>query len=127
MMVMVAIAAAMALLLGVVGIYGVIAYLAARRTREIGIRLALGAEQRDVRRLILRHGLMLTGVGIAAGIIVSLATSRMISALLFGVAPSDPVTYAGVSIALSAVALLATWLPARRASQVEPLVALRYE
>jgi ABC-type antimicrobial peptide transport system permease subunit len=126
-MVMLAISAAMALLLGVVGIYGVVAYLAARRTREIGIRLALGAQTSDVRRLILRHGLSLTGVGILLGTIVSLATSRLISALLFGVAPTDPVTYAGVSIALAAVALLATWLPARRASQVEPLVALRYE
>jgi predicted permease len=126
-MVMLAIAAALALLLGVVGIYGVVAYLAARRTREIGIRLALGAETRDVRRLILRHGLRLTGMGIALGILVSLGTSRMIAALLFGVAATDLVTYAGVSIALAAVALVATWLPARRASQVEPLVALRYE
>ncbi len=124
-MVMLAIAASVALLLGVVGIYGVIAYIATQRTREIGIRIALGAQTGDVRRLFLRHGLVLTGTGIALGVGASLALTRVMSALLFGVSPMDPVTYAAVSLALAAVALLATWLPARRASRTDPIVALR--
>jgi predicted permease len=124
-MVMLAIAAAVALLLGLVGIYGVIAYIAAQRTREIGIRIALGAQTGDVRRLFLRHGLLLTGSGIAIGIGVSLALTRVMSALLFGVSPTDPLTYAGVSVALAVVALLAMWLPAFRASRVDPVAVLR--
>jgi hypothetical protein len=124
-MVMLAIAASVALLLGVVGIYGVIAYIATQRTREIGIRMALGAQTGDVRRLFLRHGLMLTGAGIALGMVASLGLSRVMSALLFGVGPMDPITYAAVSAGLAAVALLATWLPARRASRIDPIAALR--
>ncbi|RPI27401.1 MAG: ABC transporter permease [Acidobacteria bacterium] len=124
-MVMLAIAASVALLLGVVGIYGVIAYIATQRTREIGIRMALGAQTGDVRRLFLRHGLLLTGIGLAVGLGVSLALTPVMSALLFGVGPMDPVTYAAVSAGLAAVALLATWLPARRASRIDPIVALR--
>jgi ABC-type antimicrobial peptide transport system permease subunit len=124
-MVMLAIAATVALLLGVVGIYGVIAYVAARRTREIGIRLALGARAGDVRRLFLRHGLLLAGTGIAVGTGISLVLTRVMTALLFGVGPMDPVTYVAVSAALAGVALLATWLPARRASRTDPIVGLR--
>jgi predicted permease len=124
-MVMLAIAASVALLLGLVGIYGVIAYIATQRTREIGIRIALGAQTGDVRRLFLRHGLLLTGAGIATGIGVSLALTRVMSALLFGVSPMDPATYTAVSVGLGGVALLATWLPARRASRVDPVAALR--
>jgi predicted permease len=124
-MVMLAIAAGVALLLGVVGVYGVTAYIAAQRTREIGIRMALGAQTGDVRRLFLRHGLLLAGIGIAVGVSVSLALTRVMSALLFGVGPMDPVTYAAVSAGVAAFALLATWLPARRASRIDPLVALR--
>jgi ABC-type antimicrobial peptide transport system permease subunit len=124
-MVMLAIAAGVALLLGVVGIYGVISYIATQRTREIGIRMALGAQTGDVRRLFLRHGLMLTGAGIALGMVASLGLSRVMSALLFGVGPMDPITYAAVSAGLAAVALLATWLPARRASRIDPIAALR--
>jgi hypothetical protein len=124
-MVMLAMAAAVALLLGVVGIYGVIAYIAAQRTREIGIRMALGAQTADVRRLFLRHGLLLTVAGITLGIGVSLAVTRVMSALLFGVGPMDPFTYAAVSAGLAAVALMATWLPARRASRINPIAALR--
>jgi predicted permease len=124
-MVMLAIAAGVALLLGVVGIYGVIAYVATKRTREIGIRIALGAQTKDVRRLFLRHGLVLTSAGIALGIAGSLAATRVLSTLLFGVGPMDPVTYAVVSAGLAAVALLAMWLPARRASGIDPLAALR--
>ena len=124
-MVMLAIAAGMALFLGVVGIYGVIAYAAARRTREVGIRIALGAQAAAVRRLFLGHGLALAGAGIALGVAASLAITRVMSALLFGVGPTDPVTYAAVSAGLAGVALLATWLPARRATRVDPADALR--
>jgi predicted permease len=123
--VILAIAASVALLLGVVGIYGVISYVATQRTREIGIRMALGAQTEDVRRLFLRHGLLLAAAGIAIGIVLSLALTRVTSALLFGVSPVDPATYAAVSIGLAAVALMAAWLPARRASRVDPVVALR--
>jgi ABC-type antimicrobial peptide transport system permease subunit len=124
-MVMLAIAASAALLIGVVGIYGVIAYSAAQRTREIGVRMALGAQIGDVRRMILRHGLSVTAMGIALGIGVAIVATRVMSAFLFGVGPIDPVTYAVVSGTLVAVALLATYLPARRASRIDPIVALR--
>ncbi|MGH9162505.1 MAG: ABC transporter permease, partial [Vicinamibacteraceae bacterium] len=124
-MVMLAIAATVALLLGVVGIYGVIAYVAAQRTREIGIRMALGAQTGDVRRLFLRHGLGLTLTGIALGVGAALLLTRVMSALLFGVSPTDPITYAGVAAGLAAVALVATYLPARRASRIDPIIALR--
>ena len=122
---MLAIAATVALLLGSVGIYSVIAYVATQRTREIGIRMALGAQTGDVRRLFLRHGLLLTGSGVALGIVVALALTRVMSALLFGVSPTDPVTYILVAASLATVALLATYLPARRASRIDPVVALR--
>jgi putative ABC transport system permease protein len=124
-LVMLAIAASVALLIGVVGIYGVIAYAATQRTREIGIRMALGAQLGDVRKLFLRHGLVLTGIGIALGIGVSLGFTRVMSAFLFGVSPMDPITYVAVSAALAVAALLAAYLPARRASRVDPVVALR--
>jgi predicted permease len=124
-MAMLGIAAGVALLLGIVGIYGVIAYIATQRTREIGIRMALGAQVADVRTMFLRHGLWLTSAGIALGIGVALVLTRAMSALLFGVGTADPITYAGVSAALATVALLATYLPARRASRIDPIVALR--
>jgi predicted permease len=124
-LVMLAIAAMVALLLGSVGIYGVIAHVAAQRTREIGIRMALGAQTGDVRQLFLRHGLLLTGVGLALGTGVALAITRVMSALLFGVSPMDPVTYVAVAASLGSIALLATYLPARRAARVDPIVALR--
>jgi predicted permease len=126
-MVMLAIAAGVALLLGVVGIYGVITYIATQRTREVGIRMALGAQGGDVRTMFLRHGLWLTLTGIALGIGVALALTRVMAALLFGIGPADPMTYAAVSATLAAVALVATYLPARRASRVDPVVALRAE
>jgi predicted permease len=126
-MVMLAIAAGVALILGVVGLYAVIAYVAAQRTREIGIRMALGARIGDVRKILLRYGLGLTATGIALGIVAALPLTRVMSALLFGVAPTDPKTYVAVSAVLGAVALLATDLPARRASRVDPIVALRTE
>jgi predicted permease len=124
-MVMLGIAAGVALVLGVVGIYGVIAYMATQRTREIGIRMALGAQIEDVRALFLRHGLRLMVIGIALGVAVALVLTRVMATLLFGVGPMDPVTYAAVSVVLAAVGLLATYLPARRASRVDPVVALR--
>ena len=126
-LVMLGIAAAVALLIGVVGIYGAIAYAAAQRTREIGVRMALGAQIGDVRQMFLRHGLALTIAGIAIGIGLAVALTRVMSAFLFGVGPLDPVTYVAVSATLAAVALLAVYLPARRAARVDPVVALRAE
>jgi predicted permease len=126
-MTMLGIAAGIALLLGVVGIYGAIAYIVAQRTREIGLRIALGAQAGDVQRMFLRHGLSLTAVGVALGVGVALVLTRVMSALLFGIGPTDLMTYAAVSGILAAVALLATYLPARRASSVDPMVALRAE
>ncbi len=124
-LVMLGLAASVALLIGVVGIYGVISYAASQRTREIGVRMALGAQVADVRRMLLRHGLSLTAAGIALGIGVALVLTRVMSAFLFGVGPMDPMTYAIVSVVLAAVALLAMYLPALRASRVYPIVALR--
>jgi predicted permease len=126
-LVMLSIAAGVALLLGVVGIYGVISYIATQRTREIGIRMALGAAQSDVRALFLRHGLILSGIGIALGIAGAAGLTQLMSSLLFGVSPLDWVTYTAVAVSLGLTALLATYLPAMRASRVEPAVALRYE
>jgi putative ABC transport system permease protein len=120
-MVMLAIAATVALLVGVVGIYSMNAYVAAQRTREIGLRMALGAQIADVQRMFLRHGLALIAIGAAA----AAAITRVMSALLFGVAPKDPLTYAAVAVVLAAVALTATYLPARRASRIDPIIALR--
>jgi hypothetical protein len=126
-MIMLAIAAGVGLLLGVVGIYGVIWHVAAQRTYEIGIRIALGAQARDVRRLFLRHGLVLTLGGITLGAGAATLLTRVMNALLFGVTPTDPVTYMAASAGLAVIALLATYLPARRASHVDPMVALRCE
>jgi predicted permease len=124
-MVMLALAASVALLLSVVGIYGVITCVATQRTREMGIRLALGAQARDVRRLVLNHGVVLCGVGIALGVGVSLGLDRVMSALLFGVRATDLMTYVVISVGLAAIALLATWIPAHRVSRVDPIAALR--
>jgi putative ABC transport system permease protein len=124
-MVMLAIAASVALLLGIVGIYGVIAYTAAQRIREIGIRMALGARTVDVRNMFLRHGLGVTVAGLALGIAAALVLSRVMSALLFGVEPMDQVSYVAVSAVLGSVALLATYLAARRATRVDPMIAMR--
>jgi ABC-type antimicrobial peptide transport system permease subunit len=124
-LVMLGIAACVALLIGVVGIYGVTAYAATQRTREIGVRMALGAQTGDVRTMFLRQGLSLTARGIVLGIGVAVVLTRFMSALLFGVRPMDPVTYLVVSAALAAVALGATYFPARRASSLDPMIALR--
>lgn len=124
-LVILAIASAVALLLGVVGIYGVIAYVVAQRRREIGIRIALGAAAGEVQRLFLRHGLIVTGAGLAAGAVVAAAMTRLLTSLLFNVSPLDPVTYAVGIVTLGTVALLATWLPARQATRVDPAGVLR--
>ncbi|MDR3699327.1 MAG: ABC transporter permease [Candidatus Sulfopaludibacter sp.] len=121
------VAAAMALLLGVVGIYGVISYAVSQRTREIGIRVALGAQQREVRAMFVRHALSLTGIGVACGLVVAAGLTRLVSTLLFGVSALDPLTYGAVSAILVAAALLAGYIPARRATTIEPVDALRAE
>ena len=126
-LVMLAIAASVALLIGVVGIYSVISYAVAQRTREIGVRMALGAQISDVRTMFLRHGLWLTAIGIAVGVGVALVLTRVMSALLFGVGPADGVTYAAGSASLALVAVLATYVPARRAALSDPAVVLRQE
>jgi predicted permease len=124
---MLGIAAAMALLLGTVGLYGVIAYSVLQRTREIGIRVALGAQQSDVMRLVLSEGVLVILVGLGVGLAGSLACTRFLSSLLFGVTATDPLTFAGVIILLALVAFAACYIPARRALRVNPMVALRYE
>ncbi len=118
---------ALALVLAGVGIYGVIAYTTRQRSREIGIRMALGAQRVRVLQLVLGQGLRLTGIGVAVGLTLSLALTRFLSSLLFGVTPTDVLTFIGVAVLLCAVALAACFLPARRATRVDPMVVLRYE
>jgi len=117
----------LALGLAATGIYGVIAYCGAQRTQEFGIRMALGADGADVRRLVLREGLKVVLIGVTAGLALSLAATRLIAGFLYGVGANDPLTFVGVSLLLTAVALLACYLPARRATKVDPMVALRVE
>lgn len=117
----------LALALAAVGIYGVISYSTRQRTREIGIRMALGAQRLNILRLVLNHGVTLTAIGLVIGLAVSLALTRFLSSMLFGVTPTDALTFAGVAVLLCAVALLACYLPARRAMKVDPIIALRYE
>jgi len=126
-MTMLAIAALMALVLGAVGVYGVISYTVAQRTREIGVRVALGAQRMDVARLVLKQGLVLTGLGVGVGLVASLGLGRALSALLYGVEPTDPFTIGAVCMALMVVGFAATSLPARRAASVDPIEALRSE
>jgi putative ABC transport system permease protein len=122
-----AIFAGMAVILAGVGVYGVMAYSVTRRTHEIGIRRALGARQQDVMGLVLRRGAALSLVGITLGLAGALALTRFLSNLLYGVTVRDPLTFVGVSLILTAVALLASYIPALRATKVDPMVALRHE
>jgi putative ABC transport system permease protein len=117
--------AATALLLAAIGIYGVMAYFVSQRTGEIGVRMALGAQRRDVLKLIVRQGMSFALAGVAIGFIVSLALARLISGMLFGVSPNDPITLALFTLLLAGVALLANYVPARRAAMVDPMTALR--
>jgi len=115
------------LILAVVGVYGVVSFSVTRRTQEIGIRIALGAERGDIIKLVSRQGLRLVLAGVAAGVIIGLLLTHAMGKLLMGVSSADPATYALVAILLSAVALLACYIPARRATAVDPMMALRYE
>ena len=126
-LVMLAIAGAMALLLGTVGLYGVIAYSVSQRTREIGIRMALGAQQTALIRMFVRHGLLLTSIGIAFGVAVAAVVMRLMSSLLFHVSAVDPLTYLCVAVGLAATAFVASYLPSRRAASVDPVETLRAE
>ena len=113
--------------LAMLGLYGVLAFMIRRRTRELGIRMALGAQKKDVIALVLRQGSVLVAMGAALGIAAAFAAARLVAGTLYGVSSHDPVTFAGVPVVLGAVALLAIWLPARKAARVTPTEALRYE
>jgi putative ABC transport system permease protein len=126
-LVMLAIAGGMALVLGVIGVYGVIAYTVEQRRREVGIRMALGAPAAAVKRMFLRRGLLLAGVGIALGLAGAASFSRLMSSLLFGVTPFDPATYGVTAAVLLVAAMAATYIPARRAASADPMDTLRGE
>jgi putative ABC transport system permease protein len=116
-----------ALLLASIGTYGVMAYLTSRRVREIGLRMAIGARPQDVLLLIMRRGAMITGIGIVIGLAAAFGTTRFISSFLYGISPTDPLTFIDVTLILAAVALAAVFVPARRATSIDPMTALRYE
>jgi ABC-type antimicrobial peptide transport system permease subunit len=124
---MIGIFALVALLLASIGIYGVMAFAVTQRTQEIGIRMALGARAPDVLKLVVVNGMRLAVLGLVIGLVASWALTRFISSLLYGVTPTDPLTFSAVSVCLLAAAFLACYLPARRATKVDPLEALRYE
>ena len=126
-LVMLAIAGTMALGLGILGIYGVISYAVSQRTREIGIRMALGAKKSELIWMFVRSALVLTGIGTAVGLGASAALMRLMRTLLFGISPLDPLTFAAVPVVLVAAAALASYLPARRTAAVDPVEALRTE
>jgi putative ABC transport system permease protein len=119
--------AAIALLLTAAGIFGVLSYLVTQRTREIGLRMALGAQSEDVLRVVVGHGLRLVLCGLCIGVAAALVVTRWMSSVLFDVKPTDPLTFAAVAVLLTVTAFLASYFPARRAMRVDPMVALRYE
>jgi len=126
-LVMLAIAGSMALLLGIIGIYGVISYAVSQRRREIGIRLALGAKEGALRSMFVRHALLLAAIGVTIGMVASVALTGLMKSLLFGISALDPLTYAVVPMVLVAATVLASYLPARRAAAVDPVETLRAE
>ncbi len=116
-----------ALLLAAIGIYGLIAYSVQQRTQEIGIRLALGAEANNVRNMVVLQGMRLAFIGVVIGVAASFGLTRLLASFLYGVKPWDPAVFASVPILLTAIALVAVWLPARRGTRIDPTIALRYE
>jgi ABC-type antimicrobial peptide transport system permease subunit len=117
----------MGLLLAVIGLYGVVAYAVSRRTREIGIRMAIGANPRDVMRMILGQGLVFTAIGVGVGLGIAFFASRVLAGFVIGVSPRDPAIFLSVPVILAAVMIAACWLPARRAARIDPTLALRQE
>jgi ABC-type antimicrobial peptide transport system permease subunit len=126
-MIILGVAATVTLLLGAIGLYGVVAYVVSMRTREFGVRIALGAQPRSVTTMVTREGLLLTAAGIAAGLSLFFLVARFLRSLLYGVEPSDPVTLIAVTAVLVLIASLASWIPARRAARMDPMSALRAE
>jgi predicted permease len=124
---LIALFAAFGLLLAAIGLYGVLSFLVAQRTREIGVRIALGASRTSILQMVLRQGLGLAIAGATVGLLGALVVSHLMAGLLYGVSPNDPLTFVGVTLVLTAVALMACYIPARRAMRVDPIVALRYE
>jgi putative ABC transport system permease protein len=119
--------AGLALALAIIGVYGVLSFLVSKRTREIGIRMALGAQRRDVLWLVMKEGAKFSLTGITLGLAAAFAVTRLLSSELYGISPMDPFTYAGVAIVMAVVTLLASYVPTRRAMRVDPLIALRCE
>jgi putative ABC transport system permease protein len=126
-LILIGLLAAAAMLLAGVGLYGVISYNVTQRTQEIGIRVALGGQQSDILKLIMGHGMILTGIGIGSGLVAAAVLTQLMAGILYGVSPNDPATFAGISILLILVTMLAVYVPARRAARVNPITALRYE